>query len=129
MLWVARQNPRATAFEVGWVVFSRAMQRTPLSTEAHFLLMRYVFDGLGYRRYEWKCDSLNAPSRRAAERLGFTYEGTFRQAVVYNGRSRDTTWLSVLDGDWPQAKEGFEAWLAPENFDADGNQRSALRTR
>lgn len=128
-LALMRQDPSNGAVEVGWVVFSRAMQRTPLSTEAHFLLMRYVFDELGYRRYEWKCDSLNAPSRRAAERLGFTYEGTFRQAVVYQGRNRDTTWLSVLDRDWPQAKKGFEAWLAPENFDADGNQRSALRTR
>jgi len=115
--------------EIGHVAFSPLLKQTRMATEAHYLLMRYAFEQLGYRRYEWKCDSLNAPSRRAAERLGFTYEGTFRQAVVYQGRNRDTTWLSVLDRDWPQAKKGFEAWLAPENFDADGNQRSALRTR
>lgn len=128
-LALMRITPAHGAAEVGWVVFSRAMQRTPLSTEAHFLLMRYVFDELGYRRYEWKCDSLNAPSRRAAERLGFTVEGTFRQATVYKGRSRDTAWFSLLDRDWPQVKTRFETWLASENFDADGKQRSALRAR
>lgn len=128
-LALMRHDPTNGAIEVGWVVFSRAMQRTPLSTEAHFLLMRYVFDELGYRRYEWKCDSRNAPSRRAAERLGFTFEGTFRQSTIYKGRSRDTSWFSLLDRDWPQVKQSFEAWLAPENFDADGNQHAALRAR
>jgi RimJ/RimL family protein N-acetyltransferase len=128
-LSLMRHDPANGAIEVGWVIFSRAMQRTPLSTEAHFLLMRHVFDELGYRRYEWKCDSLNAPSRRAAERLGFVYEGTFRQSTVYKGRNRDTSWYSIIDCDWPQVKEAFEAWLAPGNFDADGKQRTALRTR
>ena len=128
-LSLMRHDPTNGAIEVGWVIFSRAMQRTPLSSEAHFLLMRYVFEELRYRRYEWKCDSLNAPSRRAAVRLGFTFEGTFRQSTVYKGRSRDTSWFSVLDRDWPKVKEGFEAWLAPENFDEGGHQRVALRTR
>lgn len=128
-LALMRQDLANGALEVGWVTFSRAMQRTALSTEAHFLLMRHVFDELGYRRYEWKCDSLNTPSRRAAERLGFTFEGTFRQSTIYKGRTRDTAWFSVLDRDWPRIKAGFETWLARENFDADGNQRAALRTR
>lgn len=127
-LSLMRQDAANGAVEVGWVNFARAMQRTPLSTEAHFLLMRYVFDELGYRRYEWKCDSLNAPSRRAAERLGFVFEGTFRQATVYKGRSRDTSWFSIIDRDWPQVREAFEAWLDPSNFDANGHQRAALRT-
>ena len=127
-LSLMRHDPTNGAIEVGWVVFSRAMQRTPLSTEAHYLLMQYIFDELGYRRYEWKCDSLNSPSRRAAERLGFTYEGTFRQSTIYKGRSRDTSWYSITDRDWPQIKEAFEAWLTPGNFDADGKQRAALRT-
>ncbi|MGU3438124.1 GNAT family N-acetyltransferase [Actinomycetes bacterium M1A6_2h] len=128
-LSLMRHDPSNGAIEVGWVIFSRAMQRTPMSTEVHFLLMRYVFAELGYRRYEWKCDSLNAPSRRAADRLGFNFEGTFRNSTVYKGRSRDTSWFSILDREWPQIEKGFEAWLAPENFDPDGKQRSALRTR
>jgi RimJ/RimL family protein N-acetyltransferase len=94
-----------------------------------FLMMTRVFDELGYRRYEWKCDSLNTPSWRAAERLGFTYEGTFRQAMVYKGRSRDTAWFSMLDIDWPTIRKGFEAWLDPSNFDALGGQIERLRTR
>lgn len=126
-LALMRHDPANGVIEVGWVVFSRAMQRTPISTEAHSLLMRYVFDELGYRRYEWKCDSLNEPSRRAAERLGFVFEGTFRQATVYKGRTRDTSWFSIIDTEWPSKREAFEAWLAPENFDADGKQRSPLR--
>ena len=88
--------------------------------------MRYVFDELHYRRYEWKCDSLNAPSRRAAERLGFTYEGTFRQAVVYKGRNRDTAWYSLLDNEWPAQRARFERWLEPGNFDAAGRQHTPL---
>lgn len=128
-LALMRHDPANGAIEVGWVVFSRAMQRTPISTEAHFLLMWYVFEQLEYRRYEWKCDSLNAPSRTAAERLGFIFEGTFRQASVYKGRTRDTSWFSIIDGEWPSNRAAFEAWLAPENFDADGMQRSALRRR
>lgn len=124
-----RHDPANGVIEVGWVNFSHAMQRTPISTEAHFLLMQHVFDELGYRRYEWKCDSLNAPSKRAAQRLGFTFEGTFRQSTVYKGRTRDTSWFSIIDSEWPQNKKTFEAWLAPDNFDADGQQRSALRNR
>ena len=89
--------------------------------------MRHIFDDLGYRRYEWKCDSLNQRSRRAAERLGFVYEGTFRNAVVYKGRSRDTAWFAITDTDWPHTKRTFEAWLDPANFDADGVQRRPLQ--
>lgn len=127
-LSLMRHDPANGVIEVGFVVFSRALQRTPVSTEAQFLLMQYVFDQLGYRRFEWKCDSLNAPSRRAAQRLGFTYEGTFRQSVVYRGRNRDTAWYALIDQDWPRVREAFEAWLAPENFDSSGKQRRALDT-
>jgi RimJ/RimL family protein N-acetyltransferase len=98
-----------------------------MSTEAMFLMMARVFDELGYRRYEWKCDALNAPSRRAAERLGFTYEGTFRQATHYKGRNRDTAWFAVIDKDWPKVRAEFVRWLDPANFDGDGQQRSSLR--
>ena len=112
--------------EVGCVAFSPAMQRSSLSTEAHYLLMRLAFDELGYRRYEWKCDSLNAPSRQAAQRLGFSFEGVFRQAMVYKGRSRDTAWFSIVDGEWPALRAAFDAWLAADNFDAQGRQRRAL---
>lgn len=125
-LALMRHELASGVIEVGFVMFSRALQRTPVSTEAQFLLMRYVF-GLGYRRYEWKCDSLNEPSRRTAERLGFTYEGTFRQAVVYKGRNRDTAWFAMTDGDWPSARASFETWLDPANFDSDGRQRQPLR--
>jgi RimJ/RimL family protein N-acetyltransferase len=124
-----RHDPVNGVIEVGNVVFSRALQRTPVSTEAQFLLMRYVFGDLGFRRYEWKCDSLNTPSRRAAERLGFTYEGTFRQAVVYKGRNRDTAWYALTDHDWPDVNAAFEKWLDPANFDADGRQIEHLGTR
>jgi RimJ/RimL family protein N-acetyltransferase len=112
--------------EVGHLAFSPALQRRPAATEAMQLMMRRVFEELGYRRYEWKCDALNAPSRRAAERLGFRYEGTFRQAVVVKGRNRDTAWYSILDSEWPALRGAFERWLAPENFDAEGRQRRSL---
>ena len=112
--------------EVGHINFSPALQRTRAATEAMFLMMRRVFDELGYRRYEWKCDSLNAPSRRAAERLGFTFEGIFRQAIVYKGRNRDSAWFSIVDREWPALRTAYERWLAPENFDADGQQRRRL---
>ncbi|NYZ11109.1 GNAT family N-acetyltransferase [Azospirillum sp. RWY-5-1] len=108
--------------EVGHLNFSPLMQRSPVATEAMALMMRRAFDELGYRRYEWKCDSLNAPSRAAAERLGFTYEGTFRQAIVYKGRNRDTAWYSITDREWPAIRAAFGAWLDPANFDADGRQ-------
>ena len=123
-----RIDPANGVIEVGSVAFSRALQRTPVSTEAQYLLMKYVFDTLGYRRYEWKCDALNAPSRKTALRLGFRYEGIFRQAVVYKQRNRDTAWFAIVDRDWPTQATTFEAWLAPENFDAQGEQRQSLAT-
>jgi RimJ/RimL family protein N-acetyltransferase len=112
--------------EVGNINYSPLLQRTPAATEAMFLMLRRVFDELGYRRYEWKCDSLNAPSRAAALRLGFQYEGLFRQAVVTKGRNRDTAWFSIIDGEWPALKRAYEDWLAPANFDATGRQRRSL---
>jgi len=124
-----RHDPANGVIEVGNVVFSRALQRTPISTEAQFLFMRYVFDELGYRRYEWKCDNLNEPSRKSAERLGFSYEGTFSQAVVYKGRNRDTAWYAITDQRWPTVRDAFEKWLHPSNFDPDGRQLDPLRTR
>jgi RimJ/RimL family protein N-acetyltransferase len=118
--------PAMGAIEVGHLSFSPALQRQPAATEAMFLMMRRVFTELGYRRYEWKCDALNAPSRRAAERLGFRYEGTFRQMHVVKGRNRDTAWFSILDSEWPALEQRFERWLAPENFDDAGAQRRSL---
>ncbi len=111
--------------ETGHIHFSPLMQRTPMATEAMYLMMRRVFDELGYRRYEWKCDSLNTPSRNAALRLGFKYEGTFRQATIYKGRNRDTAWFSVIDKEWPSLKSAFERWLEPGNF-VDGQQKISL---
>lgn len=120
-----RIDPAAGSIEVGHIALSPLLQRSPAATEAMYLMMRHAFE-LGYRRYEWKCDALNAPSRRAAERLGFTFEGVFRQATVYKGRSRDTAWYSVVDREWPAVRAGFERWLDPANFDADGRQRRRL---
>ncbi|MFJ9517997.1 GNAT family N-acetyltransferase [Kitasatospora sp. NPDC101801] len=125
-LSLMRQDPEHGVVEIGNVMFSPLMKRRPISTEAQYLAMRYVFEDLGYRRYEWKCDSLNGPSRTTAERLGFTFEGIFRQALVYKGRNRDTAWFSVTDGEWPAVRRGFEAWLAPENFDDRARQRHSL---
>lgn len=127
-LALMRIEPVHGVMEVGHVAFSPDLKQTPVSTEAHFLLMTYAFEQLGYRRYEWKCDSLNAPSRKAAERLGFRYEGLFRQALVYKGRTRDTTWFSIIDAEWPAVRIGFERWLDPGNFDAHGRQRQSLAT-
>jgi len=112
--------------EVGNVMFSPSLQRTPAATEAMFLMARYIFEELGYRRYEWKCNALNLPSRRAAERLGFTFEGVFRQHMVVKGQNRDTAWYAMLDSEWPARRQAFEAWLAPENFDAEGRQKRSL---
>lgn len=122
-----RIEPAVGVIEIGHLAFSPRLQRTPAATEALFLLLRRAFDELGYRRVEWKCDSLNAPSARAAERLGFTYEGLFRQATVTKGRNRDTAWYSIIDGEWPAIRAGFQAWLAPDNFDAAGGQRRTLQ--
>ena len=119
-------NPSAGSIEVGGITYSPALQRTPGGTEAMYLMMRRAFDELGYRRYEWKCNALNAPSRAAAERYGFRYEGLFRQADVVKGRNRDTAWYSIIDSEWPAIKTAFERWLDPGNFDADGRQRRSL---
>jgi RimJ/RimL family protein N-acetyltransferase len=121
-----RIDPAGGVIEVGYIAFTPALQRTVQSTEAMALMMGRVFDELGYRRYEWKCNALNAPSMRAAIRLGFTYEGTFRQSMIVKGRNRDTAWFSILDREWPRAKAAFQAWLDPSNRDADGRQRASL---
>jgi RimJ/RimL family protein N-acetyltransferase len=125
-LALMRIDPTHGAIEVGSVTFSPLLKQTPMSTEAQYLMMKLAFDELGYRRYEWKCDNFNEPSKRAAHRLGFQFEGIFRQAVVYKGRSRDTAWFSITDGEWPVLRTAFERWLSPENFDAQGKQRMAL---
>ena len=119
-------TPPMRVVEVGHIVYSPRLQRTPLATEAQYLLARYVFEMLGYRRYEWKCNALNAASRRAASRLGFAFEGIMRQHMIAKGRNRDTAWFSMLDSEWPARKAAFERWLAPENFDAQGRQKSPL---
>ncbi len=119
-------RPAMRVCEVGHIVYSPALQRTPLATEAQYLLARYVFETLGYRRYEWKCNSLNAASCRAAERFGFTFEGILRQHMIAKGRNRDTAYYSMLDGDWPRARAAFERWLQPENFDSNGRQHRQL---
>jgi RimJ/RimL family protein N-acetyltransferase len=121
-----RIEPAMRVIEVGHVLYSPALQRTPLGTETQYLLARYVFETLGYRRYEWKCDALNAPSRRAALRYGFVYEGTFRQHIIAKGRNRDNAWFSMLDSEWPARKRNFERWLGPENFDSEGRQKLSL---
>lgn len=121
-----RIDPAFGVIEVGNIHFSPLMQGSTVSTEAMYLMMKRVFDDLGYRRYEWKCDALNAPSRNAAQRLGFTHEGTFRQALVYKGRNRDTAWYSIIDSEWPRLKSAFETWLDPDNFDAHGRQLHSL---
>jgi RimJ/RimL family protein N-acetyltransferase len=118
--------PEHRVIEVGHVIYSPALQRTRLGTETQYLLARYVFETLGYRRYEWKCDALNAPSRRAALRYGFVYEGTFRQYMIAKDRNRDNAWYSMLDSEWPERKRSFERWLDPRNFDSEGRQKASL---
>ena len=120
-----RIAPAAGSIEVGHLLFSPRLQRRPAATEAMFLMMQRAFE-LGYRRYEWKCNALNGPSRVAAQRLGLSFEGVFRQAIVSKGRNRDTAWYAAIDAEWPPLKATFERWLAPENFDAEGRQRVAL---
>ena len=120
-----RMAPEAGSIEVGHINFSPQLQRSPAATEAMYLMMRQAFE-LGYRRYEWKCDALNAPSRAAAQRLGLSYEGIFRQAVVYKGRNRDSAWYAAIDKEWPALKAAFEQWLAPGNFDDAGRQKKRL---
>lgn len=121
-----RMDVATGVIEVGSIHYAPVMRRTRAGTEAMFLMMQRVFDELGYRRCEWKCDSLNAPSRQAAERYGFTFEGIFRQAVVYKGRNRDTAWFAIIDRDWPAIKRAFEQWLDPSNFDTLGRQKRQL---
>lgn len=122
-----RIEPAHGVIEVGHITFSRRLQRTRLGSEAIFLFMGLVFDELGYRRFEWKCDSLNAPSRAAAERYGFSFEGIFRHALVSKDRNRDTAWYALIAEDWPRIKAAFESWLLPDNFTADERQRRSLR--
>jgi RimJ/RimL family protein N-acetyltransferase len=120
-----RIDPASGSIEVGHLAYSPRLQRTPAATEAMFLMMQWAF-GAGYRRYEWKCNALNAPSRKAALRLGFSYEGVFRQAGIVKGRNRDTAWFSIIDRDWPAIKAAFETWLDPANFDSSGRERKKL---
>lgn len=121
-----RIDPACGVIEVGHIHFSPLMQGKAIATEAMYLMMARVFDELGYRRYEWKCDALNGPSQNAARRLGFSFEGVFRQATIYKGRNRDTAWFSILDSEWPTIRQAFEAWLDPANFDENGAQRRRL---
>jgi RimJ/RimL family protein N-acetyltransferase len=121
-----RIDPPARSIEVGWITYSPALQESRVATDAMFVMMKNVFD-LGYRRYEWKCDALNQKSRKAAIRLGMTYEGTFRQATVVKDRNRDTAWFSILDSEWPTMRRNFEQWLAESNFDQLGGQLTRLR--
>lgn len=123
-----RADPPNGVVEVGGVAHSLKMQRTPISTEVHYLMAKHVFETLGYRRYEWKCDNANAASKRSAERYGFTFEGIFRQVQISRGRNRDTAWFSMIDKEWPAIGAAFEAWLLPENFDSEGQQRRSLET-
>jgi len=121
-----RITPPVGVIEVGHINFAPRLQSTAAGTEAMYLMMRRAFDELGYRRYEWKCDALNLRSNKAAERLGFQFEGVFRQVTIYKGRNRDSAWYAILDKDWPAMRRAFEAWLDRGNFDADGRQRQSL---
>lgn len=122
-----RIDPANRVIEVGGIMYTPALQRTAGGAEAQYLFARYVFDQLGYRRYEWKCNDRNAPSKRAAQRLGFSFEGVFRQHMIVKSRSRDTAWFSMLDSEWPARRAAFELWLAPENFDSQGKQKQRLQ--
>jgi RimJ/RimL family protein N-acetyltransferase len=121
-----RIDPPNRVIEVGGIIYTHALQRSRGATEAMYLMARHVFEELGYRRYEWKCNALNEPSRRAALRLGFTFEGIFRQHMIIKGLNRDTAWFSMLDSEWPARKREFERWLDESNFDSDGRQKTAL---
>ena len=117
-----RIDPANGVMEIGHIHWGPLMQRRPAATEAHYLFMRHIFDDLGYRRWEWKCNNRNEPSKRAAERFGFKFEGVFRQHMVIKGESRDTAWYSIIDAEWPRLRNAYEGWLDPSNFDSDGNQ-------
>jgi RimJ/RimL family protein N-acetyltransferase len=127
-LALMRIDSKNGVIEVGHVHFSPLLSRTAMATEAQWLLMRHAFDTLGYRRYEWKCNSHNEPSRRAALRMGFQYEGCFRQALVIKGHNRDTHWFSIIDQEWPEVDKAMQKWLAADNFDTDGKQRTSLES-
>jgi RimJ/RimL family protein N-acetyltransferase len=124
-----RNDAANGVIEIGHIWMSPELQKTREATEAIYLMMRHCFDDLGVRRLEWKCDSLNAPSRKAADRFGFTFEGVFRQHFIVKGRNRDTAWYSMLDKDWPKSRTAFETWLREDNFDANGQQKAKLRVR
>lgn len=121
-----RIDPANGVIEIGHIHWGPLMQRKPAATEAHYLFMKYIFDELGYRRWEWKCNNRNEPSKRAALRFGFTPEGVFRQNMVIKGENRDTAWFSIIDKEWPALKNAYEGWLDPSNFDRDGNQKRRL---
>ncbi|MBS0244052.1 MAG: GNAT family N-acetyltransferase [Proteobacteria bacterium] len=121
-----RITPVQRSIEIGAIYWGPAIARSPATTEALFLFARHAFEDLGYRRFEWKCDALNAPSRRAALRFGFTFEGHFRRAAINKGRTRDTTWFAIIDEEWPRLRQAYEQWLDPANFDAAGQQRAKL---
>lgn len=121
-----RIEPTHGVAEIGHIYWGPAMARSAKATEALYLVMRHVFDELGYRRFEWKCDNANEPSKAAAKRFGFTFEGLFRQHLIVKGRNRDTAWFSIIDGEWPALKGAYEAWFSPGNFDETGRQRVAL---
>ena len=121
-----RMAPKHGTIEIGWVMYSELLKHTATATEAQYLMMKYAMDTLGYRRYEWKCDSLNESSRLAARRLGFRFEGIFRNALIYKGRPRDTAWFAFTDSDWPGVRASFKSWLSPDNFDDDGVQVQSL---
>lgn len=116
------------SIEIGNVYWGPLISRKPAATEAQYLFMQYIFDELGYRRYEWKCNNDNLPSKRAAERFGFQFEGIFRQHLIVKGKNRDTAWYSVIDSEWPALKQAYQNWLAPENFDATGQQIRKLES-
>jgi RimJ/RimL family protein N-acetyltransferase len=120
-----RITPASGSIEVGWITYAPSLQQTPAATETMYLMMRWAFEA-GYRRYEWKCNALNLPSRRAAIRLGLSYEGIFRQATIVKGRNRDTAWFAAIDSDWPALRAAFETWLDPGNFDTAGRQKVSL---
>ena len=122
-----RINPEHGVIEVGHLHYSKLLQKTAAATEAMYLMMKYAFDDLGYRRYEWKCNDLNIPSKKAATRLGFTFEGVFRQSNVFKGYNRDTAWYSIIDSEWPEIKQKLEEWLRPDNFDDQGKQINRLQ--
>jgi RimJ/RimL family protein N-acetyltransferase len=124
-----RITPEFGVIEIGHILFGRPLQRTTAATEAIYLLARHAFDDLGYRRLEWKCNALNAASRRSAERFGFTFEGVFRKHLVVKGHNRDTAWYAITDDEWPRIRRGYDAWLAAENFDGDGQQKRSLGER